>query len=68
MILILCGNLNDPKSTSVRESYMRVYYNMTFSFGCCTGIFVKRKVGGTRLCIPRDENDIFSLAVIFAFS
>ena len=32
------------------------------------GIFVKRKDGGTRLCIPKDENDNFSLAVIFAFS
>ena len=30
--------------------------------------FVKRKDGGTRLCIPKDENDNFSLAVIFAFS
>ena len=27
------------------------------------GIFLKRKNGGTRLCIPRDENDNFSLAV-----
>ena len=32
------------------------------------GVFVKRKDGGTRLCIPKDENDNFSLAVIFAFS
>ena len=24
------------------------------------GIFVKRKDGGTRLCIPKDENDNFS--------
>ena len=32
------------------------------------GIFVKRKDGGKRLCIPKDENDNFSLAVIFAFS
>ena len=32
------------------------------------GIFIKRKNGGTKLCIPKDENDNFSLAVIFAFS
>ena len=32
------------------------------------GVFVKRKDGGTRLCIPKDENDNLSLAVIFAFS
>ena len=31
-------------------------------------IFVKRNDGGTRLCIPKDDNDDFSLAVIFAFS
>ena len=31
-------------------------------------IFVKRKDGGTRLCIPKDESDNFSLAAIFAFS
>ena len=31
-------------------------------------VFVKRRYGGTRLCIPKDENDNFSLAVIFAFS
>ena len=55
----------------------RVYWNMTFSCGCCTGssrknscqgksgVFVKKKDGGT---IPKDENDNFSLAVIFAFS
>ena len=54
---------------------MRVYWNMTFSFAYCTGrtqgksgVFVKRKDGGTSLCIPKDENDNFSLAVIFAFS
>ena len=27
------------------------------------GVFVKRKDGGTRLCIPNDENDNFSLAI-----
>ena len=33
-----------------------------------SGVFVKKKDGGTRLCIPKDENDNFSLAVLFAFS
>ena len=33
-----------------------------------SGVFVKKKDGGTKLCIPKDENDNFFLAVIFAFS
>ena len=32
------------------------------------GVFVQKKYGGTRLCIPKDKNYNFSLAVIFAFS